>query len=704
MISHLQLQKQKDKISEEILSKGNIPTSYEIESKAQEFFEVKTLGLPYYRPLKQQQWGYSNPVRYNQMFSQLETDLAIAYQANLKNNQSAIELEENYLIERNRLDARIQALRVRLAQMNQASNQSKQHPCYSQTFKDFFEIDFNGDDERNIPATTAFVDLEQRHVTIDTLSTSTSKCNISDSQLTFNAGGENVTERGDLQSLVKDTLNESYSCTFTQSTDGKAAGSLIVDLSGPTVANQVRLELASKKEVTGYLVLVKSDGTQDVLYNTSGRFNLNWSFDLSEIVQLQFTLTLPSADGIMEDGSYLYHFLFRRLTLSNEEYETSATVVSTPFELKQIPSRLTIQAKESIFNDTSVEYYLGLDNGVDKINWKNFKNGVTSGFDVTDNHLKMINVDEEKKPVVFNEDRHIYLAYELPADVLPESIKITPFYQKWKIESYSLEDDYVYTKTPETEEVENDEGEMEEVTVIKEELAFDLFNLNFDDALLHLTEEPTVTHLDCGEYVVPLKTNTIYTFTQYVDLEEEKHVDNKFIQSDNEGLQYRLFVNGAESRPVVNKINLKLKKGRNKVQVVLFAPRESSKASLKITHNLNFKEVSTHVYGELPLTEVDYHTLCNLPKWQQKANEFTSYTLKGRQLLVRHHPSFFTKEGQEFASTAYQISYQTLKASAKSLMTPSLNGYKCYLRFMAILKSADSHYSPYLHHYQILSS
>ena len=163
-------------------------------------------------------------------------------------------------------------------------------------------------------------------------------------------------------------------------------------------------------------------------------------------------------------------------------------------------------------------------------------------------------------------------------------------------------------------------------------------------------------------------------------------------------------MNGGESKAVGDMINLKLKAGRNKIQIVLFVPRQGDVQTHQILHNLNFKEVSANVYGEAPLQAVDYHTLCNLPKWQEGADEFTSYALKENQLLVRHRPSFFANASQEFASTAYQLSYQTLKPSIKPLLTQTLEGYKCQLRLMAILKSENANYSPQLHHYQILSS
>lgn len=705
MISKLQLQHQKEQIATQILAKGSIPTSHEIESQAQAFFETKTLGLPYYRPLKQIQGGLSNPIRYNQMFSELEKDLQIAYQANLENNNAAIELEENYLIERDRLDAKIQALKLRLNRASQLSSQSVAHQTHSQTFQNFFDLDFNGNDKRNIPATTVFVDLNQRQALLDTLSTSTHKHDLTDSDISFSISGNDAKEIGQLSSILKDTVNEAYSCTFTHPQDGAQSSTLIVTLKEPLKANHVKLDFASRKELTGVLTLIKEDGSQEVLYSTTGHFSLSWSFDLASVVQMYFTLTKTGADGMTESGEYLYRYLIRNLSLSKEDYTSSATLVSKPFELNQVPLKLTVQAKEAIFNDTSIEYYLGLDNGIDKINWEHFENGVTGGFDVSDTHLKIIGATHEEADRVYDASRHIYVAHQLPDDVLADSIRIIPFYQKWKVESYPLHDDYVFLKETETFiEVDEEENETE-VTQIKETLSFNLFDLNFDEALSNLDGKPGIAHLDCGEYLTTIQANTIYTWTQYVEAEAACHITDKFIKLQTEGaLQFRLFVNGAESKPVGDMINLKLKAGRNKIQIVLFAPREGVNQTHELLHNLNFKEVSANVYGETPLQAVDYHTLCNLPKWQEGTDEFTSYTLKGNQLLVRHRPSFFANESQDFASTAYQLSYQTLKPSIKPLLTQTLEGYKCQLRLMAILKSENSDYSPQLYHYQILSS
>lgn len=705
MISKLQLQHQKEQIATQILAKGSIPTSHEIESQAQAFFETKTLGLPYYRPLKQLQGGLSNPIRYNQMFSELEDDLTIAYQANLENNHAAIELEENYLIERDRLDAKIQALKLRLNRAAQLSSQPVAHQTHSQTFQNFFDLDFNGNDKRNIPATTVFVDLNQRQALLDTLSTSSRKHDLTDSEVSFSASGDDLKEIGNLSSILKDTVNEAYSCTFTRPQDGALSSILTVTLKEPLKANHVKLEVASRKELVGILTLIKEDGSQEVLYSTAGYFSLNWSFDLASIAQMQFTLTKSLADGITETGAYLYRYLIRNLSLSKETYTSSATLVSKPFELNQIPLHLTIQAKEAIFNDTSIEYYLGLDNGVDKINWEYFENGVTGGFDISDTHLRIIGATHEEADSLYDASRHVYVAHQLPDDVLPDSVRLIPFYQKWKVESYPLHDDYVFSKEAITSTETDEEGNETEVTQIKETLTFDLFDLNFDEALLNLAGKPGMSHLDCDEYQTTLQANTLYIWTQYIEAETACHISDKFIRLQTEGsLKFRLFVNGAEIKPVGEMINLKLKAGRNKIQIVLFTPRKGITQTYDLLHNLNFKEVSANAYGETPLQVVDYHTLCNLPKWQEGANEFTSYALKGNQLLVRHRPSFFANDSQEFASTAYQLSYQTLKPSVKSALTQTLEGYKCQLRLMAILKSENPDYSPQLYHYQVLSS
>ena len=609
------------------------------------------------------------------------------------------------MIERDRLDAKIQALKLRLNRAAQLSSQSVAHQTHSQTFQNFFDLDFNGNDKRNIPATTVFVDLNQRQALLDTLSTSAHKHNLTDSDISFSVSGDGVKEMGDLSSILKDTVNEAYSCTFTSPQDGAQSSILMVTLKEPLKANHVKLDFASRKELTGVLTLIKEDGSQEVLYSTTGHSSLNWSFDLTSVAQLQFTLTKPLADGITESGAYLYRYLIRNLSLSKEDYVTSATLVSKPFELNQVPLKLTVQAKEAIFSETSIEYYLGLDNGVDKINWEHFENGVAGGFDVSEAHLKMVGATHEEADQIYDANRHIYVAHQLPDDVLPDSIRFIPFYQKWKVESYPLHDDYVFLKETKTLIEVDEEGNEVEVTQTQETLTFNLFDLNFDEALSNLDGKPGIAHLDCGEYLTTIQANTIYTWTQYVEAEAACHISDKFIKMQTEGsLQFRLFVNGAESKPVGEMINLKLKAGRNKIQIVLFAPKEGESKTHDILHNLNFKEVSANVYGETPLQAVDYHTLCNLPKWQEGVNEFTSYTLKGNQLLVRHRPSFFANESQDFASTAYQLSYQILKPSIKSSLTQTLEGYKCQLRLMAILKSENSDYSPQLHHYQILSA
>ena len=67
-MQELQISKKDEEFSLELLKEGNLVTSYQVNKRLNEFFDDKTIGLPYFNPIRLNKYDVSNPQDWNKMF------------------------------------------------------------------------------------------------------------------------------------------------------------------------------------------------------------------------------------------------------------------------------------------------------------------------------------------------------------------------------------------------------------------------------------------------------------------------------------------------------------------------------------------------------------------------------------------------------------------------------------------------------------
>ena len=161
-ISKIQYNTKKEEFKQELLKKGIEPNNYELNNLLSEFFDNKTLGMPYYAPIKQEPYETSNREAYNYTFKALGQDMQTIYDANIEANNKAVAIQEYYDTEKTKVMNAIQKLSLRVQNINEIMNSSIAGKQYVQVFDDLYDVEYYGDSERNIPYTTSFVDLMQK--------------------------------------------------------------------------------------------------------------------------------------------------------------------------------------------------------------------------------------------------------------------------------------------------------------------------------------------------------------------------------------------------------------------------------------------------------------------------------------------------------------------------------------------------------------
>lgn len=686
LISQIQLERKKDELIQESLKNGIIPTSYEIGSRANVFFNSRTPGLPYYRPAKQTPYGTSNPILYNQMFSNLEVDLEVAYAANIQNSHQNAELEENYLIEKDKVQSKLTAIQLRLKALDEAIQQTSSVSNHSKTFEHFYDIEFDGDLDRNLPKTTCFVDLNQKSAYLDRMSSTVDRCDLSQATLDVQGLGDFTTIEtlGTARNILKDSVNESCTYIVRSKTNRPLSLQLEVTLTEPLRCNSVQLRFFSQRSTQAALTLYKSDQTEEKLYTLAHHNHFEWAFDSESIERFVVTITKDEADGVNEQGHYEYVFTLKNLAASYESFSSKGVFVSKPITLDHAVGSIELQVDEMVFDGTDIQYFIGIDNQNNRLNWEYMTPGIPNELNIMENIAHHLSPhDGEREPQLSALPDVIF---DIPTNCLRNTLQITPAINAWHMMcfDYSEYSDGFPTREPMDLETLN----MDELTTLRG---------------LHLYED----FLPASSRVIETYSNIVTILTQYVDMPEETYIQQgifkAFVESQNitDQFQLRAFVNGVEVRSIEHQLSFKLPKGRNKVQILyVLDDIQLEHRQLDIHVSMDLSTVATAVSGMEPLKQLDYQTL--LTQSQKDPDAMTGYYAIEKDRIYVSQGLQYEVEKEE-AISPYRIEYQRVRPSYKSLLTYQNGQYQMTVRLMAVFKSQNKSYSPKLMSYRLMA-
>ena len=239
-ISKIQYNTKKEEFKQELLKKGIEPNNYELNNLLSEFFDNKTLGMPYYAPIKQEIYEVSNKEAYNHTFKALEQDMQTIYNANIEANNKAVAIQEYYDTEKTKVINAIQKLSLKVQNINEIMNSSVAGGQYIQVFDDLYDIEYYGNSDRNIPYTTAFVDLLQKKVYTEKSNTKINKINISNADIEIIGNNNNngkQTTTGELKNILSDTIDSVYTLIYKQNDNEEKTLSIVINLKSSSVSS-----------------------------------------------------------------------------------------------------------------------------------------------------------------------------------------------------------------------------------------------------------------------------------------------------------------------------------------------------------------------------------------------------------------------------------------------------------------------------------
>lgn len=672
-ISAIQKKRKTKQFTQELLQKGIEPNNFELNKMLTEYFDNHTMGMPYYAPIKQKPYEESNKADYNHNFRTFQEDIETAYQANIEANNLAVAMQEYYDLEKSKVCNALEKLALRVENIREALKTTSHIKQYVQAFEDLYEVEFYGNARRNIPYTTAFIDLLQKAVYTDKTSSKINKINMNgaairvDGVTTF----ESTVISGDLKNVLKDTISDQYIITATSHSEGEKAISIIVDLGKLTEFNSVIFKYVSTRNMLCQLSLSEDGKNYIPVYDVSNTEHIEWTFRNKTAQYIKIVCVKDEPDGISAKGDkFEYYYIFKNITIAKEEYESKSVFVSKVIDFDDLTSVIKLDATDMIFNHTRIDYFIGFDNGVDKIGWDAIENHREHELFMFQKRHKIVNhhIDEFGTHGGF---LNAYKIYELPKNVNRNSIKVTPGYNMWSVNRYNRK------------KGDSNDG-------------FSLVTGDFSDHVEIC--DKTQMFMDCENYdAFNIQSNVLYIMTQYVSLEQSMHLYDNFIKimdtdckAEYSQAEIRVFVNGYEVTAGDNhKYSFALRKGVNKIQIAIYTPSDTATVR-RLYHNLNFKALTNNVFACVPMKYTSNTILDKVV-----GDTYQYYTIRNNAIYVKCDPDDMIKS--ELEDMGYFITYSCLRED----MIDYFEDNHIKFRIMAVLNSNDKNVSPKLINFRI---
>jgi hypothetical protein len=539
-ISQIQYRIKKEQFKKKLLEAGIQPNNYELNSMLSSFYKNRVLGLPYYSPIKQKPYEASDKEAYNHNFLTFMEDIDTAYSANIEANNKAIAIREYYDIETTKISNAIAKLSLRVDNISKILNANTIAKQYVEAFDDCYGIEFYGNSGRNIPYTTAFIDMLQKKVYTEKANTKINKLNLSNVNITI-MGANQFTSfdvQGQPENILTDTVDSLYIISGKSKNQKEKVIEINIDLKSQMDLNTVMFSFTSSRDMACELSLSEDNENFVPLHDLSGKRLLEWNFATKTVRYIKIRCIKTEPDGYSpsdeDDGYFEYYYVLKNISVAIESFENKSVFVSKKITFNDLVSSIRLDATDMIYNNTRIDYFIGYDNDTSKIGWDKIENHSDNELFMFEKTHKIANFSVANYAEMDPGAKQLYQIYELPKTANLNSIKITPAYNMWAVRRY------------------RPNGSVEGAPAF----SFDTFDFNAYTAGC----EMDYVFMDCENYnSFSLDPNALYIFTQYVSLDKPYNAYNKFIkimdhtfQNMIPGVEQKVFLNGAEIVPAGN--------------------------------------------------------------------------------------------------------------------------------------------------------
>lgn len=374
-----------NRILQEELQKGNLPSSKEFSWRLNAYLREHDLSRPEYdfRPVREGSTARSYD--YNKTMDEVHSDLTTLYESTIDIHNMLSKNFSKFEVDKSKLEYEINILENKLKELILLYSKNGFLSTVYDVFDDMAKVE---------PTTTAHVDIKQHEVSIPEVKSSSYKIHPK-AAVTFSMLPEIEKSvavmpiSGKPSDALKDSINETWQQLVTCRTKQTVAGYYYVNFEEKQVLNRITIALHGAKPT-----LVRVEFTPDDInwftlpYHEEGKLVADqYSFDFPtlEIRQMRVLLSKsePDDQSLSQNFSkdnivdkYKYTMGIKHLGLYQLTYPPKAELYSVPLRV-EVPAgqnfsinKVSLSVEENVPAATDIRYWIAIPTEEREIEWK----------------------------------------------------------------------------------------------------------------------------------------------------------------------------------------------------------------------------------------------------------------------------------------------------------------------------------------------
>lgn len=358
-----------NKILQEELRKGNLPTSKEFGSRLNKLLRDQDLGAPEYTFKRIRNGELAESDFYNEVVGKIQKDLMILYENTIAAHDQLKGKFNWFEVEKNRLEYEARRLETELKEKILLYGKTGYLASIFDTFDDLSKID----SEDNVS-----IDIKNHQITLKKQENTSFLINPA-SEIKFvmpkNSAStfKKIPISGKIEQSLNVNTNETFQEVWLSKTEGPADGYVDITFNGKQVLNRIDLSLHTIKDVTVYIEFTL-DGLNyfHLPYYPEGKQtgnNVSFYFPTTEMKNMRIWIRKQESDKeLVHPEGYSYQYLFgvKKIQFFQLSYPERGEVVTkflTPNTDETFSiGKVSLVTEEEIADGTDIEYFVRVDN------------------------------------------------------------------------------------------------------------------------------------------------------------------------------------------------------------------------------------------------------------------------------------------------------------------------------------------------------
>lgn len=647
------------------LRSGSYPDLATVQRVIYQMFKERPAGLSRYAYQEVVEDTISNPKSFNDATQAISEDLAVAFAEVSSHADQMIAMANTYDTEKKRINILLRNLENRMSILDQQMSWQKQNTTFFDTFDTFDQVQLKAITGRDIPGTTAFVDLKNGQVTLEKNYANAVKYNLGGirTSVKVTKGTGKGVEIMPLAQALKDSINETWHYVVTSSASETVQVTMLLELPELITISDVLVQLHSPRETTVQLSISKDN----ITFKNIGTFRaydaMQW-YVAEEARYVQFTLQKDEPDYVI-GTTYEYHFGAQNISVNKDIYFKQGVFVSQPHEVNdQIVNQIALDTDSVIFPQTNIQYYVGIDNNTDLVEWQRIEPGIPLETDILIN--KAIYVDDTAAGYGVLQTTEFGIPYYAAVTLAetPEALttKVYTGAYMWQMDTKDLDGE---SRLPTLADWLDTRGTTTRFVPIENTMAASTFTLTAD---------------------------SLQRFTTHVYAEGSHSILNNELNTGTAFCQ--VYLNNTLLKPIVSggvyKYNYHLQSGWNKIQILTCSSTvQPFKPNLYLRNVAKIENGIHKVYAvKESMKEISLYDLYN----NTSKRDTSKFAIDDHKVIVNYDPAEMDVSG---TGVRYAINYAYAPEDAPR---------NSRIRLMAVLTGSDLNMqsTPILKSYQLV--